>query len=57
VCHAAVYPRVRTRQTGRSQPVSSTDKSHSRRAIAASRAFLRGLVTVGLPHWLKRGAK
>ena len=40
-----------------SHPVSSTDSSHNRRAITASRAFLRTLVTFGLPHWLKRGAR
>ena len=35
-----------------SQPVSSADSSHSRRAIAGSSAFSRILVTFGLPNWL-----
>ena len=32
-----------------SQPVRSVESSHSRRAIAGSRAVLRGFVTFGLP--------
>jgi len=32
-------------------------KFHRRRAVAGARAFLRGSVTLGSPHWLKRGAR